>query len=127
MIENPIDSEFRTLFFRTCIIGSGKLLEIDQANRAIRNNDRPRSNHAITRILIYGMGGNDKIVMKSDVPLPAWMFGGDGNDSISGGAKDDLAAGLAGNDLLVGNDGRDFIAGGTGGEVASDNVGRTRS
>lgn len=51
---------------------------------------------------ISGLGGEDS------------LFGDDGNDTVSGDAGNDLVSGGAGNDSLEGGDGDDRILGGTG-------------
>ena len=42
------------------------------------------------------------------------MYGGDGNDTINGGAREDLISGDAGNDSLSGGEGADTLTGGAG-------------
>jgi Ca2+-binding RTX toxin-like protein len=72
--------------------------------------------------------GNDVIALdETNGPLPAAeIFGGDGNDSITGGGSNDQLFGQNGNDSLFGGagddslsggDGNDFIAGGAGNDT----------
>jgi uncharacterized delta-60 repeat protein len=77
-------------------------------------------------IVAHGLGGNDKITVSSKVTKPADLFGGPGNDVLTGGAGDDRLFGEEGDDslnggkgnnLLVGADGNDKLTGGTGRDV----------
>src|SRR5262249_23336898 len=67
-------------------------------------------------IQVFGQGGNDTITLKaSNGPLPdAQLFGGDGNDTLTGGSGNDLLFGQAGNDTLFGKGGNDLLFGGDG-------------
>jgi VCBS repeat-containing protein len=69
---------------------------------------------AITRIYVLGMSGDDKIKVLANTTVPAWIYGGDGDDQIRGGAGDDVIFGGAGNDQVAGHVGRDLIVGGVG-------------
>jgi len=59
-------------------------------------------------VLVYGLSGNDHISADARIALPLMLFGGDGNDTLIGGA---------GNDILVGGDGNDQFNGGGGGNI----------
>jgi Ca2+-binding RTX toxin-like protein len=65
---------------------------------------------------VLGLGGDDTIVNNSNDTL-SFMRGGDGDDSITGGAIRDNLRGDAGNDYLDGGEGQDVAAyeGETGG------------
>lgn len=69
------------------------------------------------RILVYGEGGNDLIAVGSAVPVPAFLYGGDGDDILSGGLGPDVVFGGAGSDVLRGGRGNDRIYGGEGDDV----------
>ena len=60
-------------------------------------------------------GGNDMIsVDEANGALPrANLFGGPGNDTLTGGSGDDQLFGQPGNDTLLGKGGFDFLFGGT--------------
>mgnify|MGYP002065631757 CR=1 FL=1 len=45
--------------------------------------------------------GNDTIQVSGSIGLPAWLYGGEGNDRVKGGAGDDVIAGGTGNDVSV--------------------------
>src|ERR1700688_3323704 len=55
-------------------------------------------------IQVFGQGGNDTISLdESNGALPAaQLFGGNGNDTLTGGSGNDLLFGGAGNDILLG-------------------------
>src|SRR5215217_1393375 len=65
---------------------------------------------------IFGQGGNDTITLnEANGALPAaQIFGGNGNDVITGGSGGDLLFGQAGNDTLLGKGGSDLLFGGAG-------------
>ena len=65
-------------------------------------------------LLVYGQLGDDRLTVGPFITQPAWLFGGDGNDRLSGGLGDDVLDGGEGNDRLYGNFGRDLLIGGGG-------------
>jgi len=56
-------------------------------------------------LLAYGQAGNDLIMVDAAITLPAWLFGGDGDDVLKGGS---------GRDLLISGAGADQLNGGAG-------------
>ena len=79
-------------------------------------------------IRVNGGDGNDVITLdETNGALPAaQLFGGDGNDTLTGGSGNDTLSGQdgndtlsggAGNDTLSGASGNDFIAGGAGNDT----------
>jgi Ca2+-binding RTX toxin-like protein len=80
-------------------------------------------------IQAFGLGGNDTITLnEANGAVPrANLFGGTGNDTLTGGSGADQLFGQAGNDTLLGRGGVDFLFGGedndtlTGGD-ADDQV-----
>jgi Ca2+-binding RTX toxin-like protein len=66
------------------------------------------------RLMAYGQAGSDDIQVAGSLTLPAWLYGGDGDDRMKGGAGNDVMLGEAGEDLLIGGDGRDLLIGGVG-------------
>ncbi|MBL9136864.1 MAG: hypothetical protein JNK85_13415, partial [Verrucomicrobiales bacterium] len=68
-----------------------------------------------TLIQVFGLGGNDTIILnESQGALPkAILFGGTGNDTLSGGSGADQLFGQAGNDVLTGRGGTDLLFGGS--------------
>src|SRR5215208_4318434 len=66
-------------------------------------------------IQVFGQDGNDVITLnEANGALPAAnLFGGAGNDTLTGGSGDDLLFGQAGNDTLLGRGGFDFLFGGS--------------
>jgi Ca2+-binding RTX toxin-like protein len=70
-------------------------------------------------IQVFGQGGNDTITLdQTNGALPrANLFGGAGNDTITGGSGGDMLFGQSGNDTLLGKGGNDFLFGGTENDV----------
>jgi Ca2+-binding RTX toxin-like protein len=64
------------------------------------------------KIYFFGGPGNDSMINNSSMSLTA--RGGDGNDTLSGGAAMDFLHGESGDDVLYGYDGIDFLHGGSG-------------
>src|SRR3954471_16041403 len=67
------------------------------------------------RIQVFGLGGDDVITLsEANGALPAAnLFGGDGNDVLTGGSGADQVFGQAGNDTLLGKGGADLLFGGS--------------
>lgn len=65
-------------------------------------------------IQIFGLGGNDVLTLnEASGALPrALLFGGSGNDTLTGGSGSDQLFGQAGNDTLLGRGGVDQLFGG---------------
>jgi Ca2+-binding RTX toxin-like protein len=81
---------------------------------------------SIGRIVIFGSAGNDKLKAPTNLNMPVEMYGGAGNDTLTGtnfadlldgGTGNDKLIGGAGNDLLLGGDGKDNLTGGAGRDV----------
>lgn len=79
----------------------------------------------VSLIQVFGLGGNDTLTLnESNGALPrANLFGGDGNDTLTGGSGDDLLFGQAGNDTLLGKGGNDFLFGGAGNDTLTGGTG----
>jgi uncharacterized delta-60 repeat protein len=67
----------------------------------------------VSEIRAWGRAGNDRIEVV-DLSFKSMLNGGDGDDSITGGAGEDLIFGGSGNDTLTGGAGNDFLIGGDG-------------
>src|SRR5712672_328069 len=76
-------------------------------------------------IQVFGQGGNDTITLdESNGALPAAeLFGGAGNDVLTGGSGADQLFGGAGNDTLLGKGGNDLLFGGAGNDVLTGGAG----
>src|SRR5215831_11960060 len=70
-------------------------------------------------IQVFGQGGDDAITLnEANGPLPAAnLFGGAGNDTLTGGSGNDMLFGQAGNDTLLGKGGNDLLFGGDGNDT----------
>ena len=74
---------------------------------------------------VFGQNGDDTITLdEANGALPAArLFGGTGNDVLTGGSGADQLFGDAGNDILNGNGGNDQLFGGTGNDVVNGGKG----
>ncbi|MGA9034900.1 MAG: calcium-binding protein [Pseudolabrys sp.] len=76
-------------------------------------------------IQLFGQGGDDTITVdETNGPMPAaQLFGGNGNDTLTGGSGNDLLFGQSGNDTLLGKGGNDQLFGGDGNDVLTGGTG----
>jgi uncharacterized delta-60 repeat protein len=78
----------------------------------------------ISRVIVTGQAGNDHIDASAfDVPVE--IYGGAGNDRLTGGSAADILVGGTGDDRIAGNGGQDLLIGGRGrdriqGDAADD-------
>jgi phospholipase C len=68
----------------------------------------------ISRLEVYGQGGDDHITIAQDVTVPAFIFGGAGDDVIKGGGGPTVEVGGSGRDTLIGGAGPSILIGGGG-------------
>ncbi len=88
-----------------------------------------------TVVQIFGLGGNDTLTLnEANGALPrANLFGGTGDDTLTGGSGGDQLFGQTGNDTLLGKGGFDFLFGGsdndtlTGGDADDQAFGESGS
>jgi Bacterial Ig-like domain (group 3)/RTX calcium-binding nonapeptide repeat (4 copies)/NHL repeat len=78
---------------------------------------------SLSRIVVFGLAGNDDIKVNDEVTVPAWLYGGDGNDRLKGGSGPSLLLGGSGDDLLAGGSNRDILIGGDGADHLVGNGG----
>jgi Ca2+-binding RTX toxin-like protein len=67
-----------------------------------------------SRMVVYAQAGNDDVQVAGGITLPAWLYGGAGDDRLKGGSGTNVLVGGDGNDLLVGGNNRDILIGGAG-------------
>lgn len=81
------------------------------------------------------LGGNDLVILSSDIPIPATLRGGAGRDQLKGGGApdkiiggpdDDILSGRRGDDLLLGGRGDDRLIGGPGNDRLQGGLGTDR-
>src|SRR5262249_36875902 len=101
---------------------AGKLL-VNGGDVAIRGGVPTVANTA--QIQLFGQGGNDTLTLnEASGALPAaLLFGGAGNDTLTGGSGADMLFGQAGNDVLLGKGGNDLLFGGAGNDVLTGGTG----
>jgi Ca2+-binding RTX toxin-like protein len=68
----------------------------------------------VTSLVINAGNGNDRVIVADNVLIPAQIFGGKGNDWLTGGGESDVIYGGAGNDKLDGGSGNDQLFGEAG-------------
>jgi Concanavalin A-like lectin/glucanases superfamily/FG-GAP-like repeat/PKD domain/Cadherin domain/RTX calcium-binding nonapeptide repeat (4 copies)/FG-GAP repeat len=66
------------------------------------------------RLVAYGLAGDDDIEVAGGIALPAFLFGGDGNDRLKAGGGPGVLVGGSGDDTLIGGAGRNVLIGGLG-------------
>src|SRR5207253_146918 len=81
-------------------------------------------NSAFQRIVVFGLEGNDTIIVDSRITKPAELHGNAGNDALVGGSRNDALFGEEGNDYLSGGGGNDLLLGGTGNDRLFGGAGR---
>jgi Ca2+-binding RTX toxin-like protein len=70
--------------------------------------------HPTSRIIAYGLGGDDDIAAAGPLNIPTWFYGGCGNDRLNAGDAGGVLFGGTGNDDLIRGSGRDLLIGGPG-------------
>lgn len=81
---------------------------------------------AIAGFEINGNGGDDTITLAANLPVPATLRGGPGEDKLTGGAGNDKLVGGPGGDKLTGGAGNDSLFGGSGEDQLSGGNGDDR-
>src|SRR5262245_38939603 len=104
------------------VVGSdgGDVLHVARAGAALvvwANGERLGEFGAVTNIVADGRDGNDLILLAPPIGTDAELYGGAGNDLISGGGGDDRIYGEDGSDVLLGHDGNDRLDGGAGDDL----------
>ena len=78
-----------------------------------------------TLVQVFAEAGNDNVTLdETNGPLPeANLFGGAGDDTLTGGSGADQIFGQAGNDTLLGKGGDDLLFGGDGNDILTGGAG----
>jgi hypothetical protein len=79
----------------------------------------------LSRIQIYGQGGNDNISVDQSILIPAMIFAGDGNNDIQTGDGNTVVVGGGGKINIVGGAGRDLLIGGGGKATIDAGIGES--
>lgn len=80
----------------------------------------------VSKISLDGSDGDDVITLDSSVLVPAYLYGNNGNDKITGGAGNDTLAGGAGKDSVFGGLGDDRLGGNGGHDQMYGEAGKDR-
>ena len=72
------------------------------------------------------IGGNGDDTLTNATSIPSSIFGGDGDDLLTGGRNDDNIVGGGGADSILGGGGDDRLVGGSGDDVISGGAGDDR-
>jgi Ca2+-binding RTX toxin-like protein len=59
------------------------------------------------RLVVFGQAGNDNVTISSSITRNTWLYGDDGNDTLTAGGGNDVITGGAGTDSQVGGAGND--------------------
>jgi PKD domain/RTX calcium-binding nonapeptide repeat (4 copies) len=78
------------------------------------NNLAPGTFDPTGRLIAYAGAGNDNIQVSDAISLPAFLYGGAGNDWLQGGGGDNVLVGGGGKNVLIGGPSRDLMIGGSG-------------
>jgi phospholipase C len=79
----------------------------------------------IIRLEVYTQGGNAVVRVGPDVAVPAYLFGGAGNNVFFAGGGPTVAVGGTGSDVLVGGAGPSILIGGAGADILIAGSGNT--
>ena len=96
-----------------------RINEHDEVRQKIRGNFAL----PVSRVVVFAQAGNDDVKTDDNTSIPAWLYGGHGNDRLKGGAGHDVLLGGVGDDFLAGSEGRDLLIGGTGADRIMGNAG----
>lgn len=102
----------------------------DQLRSGYNNLGDASGTHVLTlssNVLVNGQGGDDTITVASNDTRSFTIFGGSGDDVISGGAGADTIRGGSGNDVINAGNGSDTVYGGSGDDIIDDDGGNSLS
>ena len=91
---------------------SGTNISVDSGSGAMLFNSS-----SVGELSIRTGGGNDVVLVSTDVTVPVTIDGGAGNDLLAGGGGRSVLIGGEGNDLLYGAGGDDVLLGGVGNDL----------
>jgi uncharacterized protein YkwD len=94
------------------ITGSGAVMRVLDSGRVIAQ----VASANVKKIVVEGGFGHDNIIVGARIKVPAFLYGGFGNDLLYGGAGKDQLYGGTGADGLFGRVNNDLLFGGTGGD-----------
>jgi hypothetical protein len=99
--------------------GDGGAVSIDGGQTPVAN--------TTNTIVVSGGNGDDTISLGNAALPPAQLFGGNGNDVLTGGSGADQLFGGNGNDTLNGGDGDDILDGGAGDDTVVGGKGNDKA
>jgi hypothetical protein len=91
----------------------------------VRQNNKltPDTYYPTRKVIVDGALGNDTLTVNGYLGVPVELYGGIGNDYLTGGEMDDLLDGGPGTDRLLGNPGNDTLLGGPGNDRFNGSAG----
>ena len=117
LVVNPTNAKKQDLFVAaTPGNDQVQLVRVGRQVRVLVNGADQGLFAATGSVFISGGGGNDVLTI-GRLKNPVVFLGGDGDDSLTGGAKGDILVGGPGTDILNGGAGRDLIIGGDGADT----------
>lgn len=85
---------------------------VDQGQFAITSNGL-----TMNRVIIYGNAGDDSVIVNQNVNVDTVIYGGAGNDALTGGGGGNFIDGGTGNDVINGGANRNILIGGLGQDI----------
>lgn len=112
----------------TTIIVSPDQADATVFHATINGQDAGTVSAADVRLIrLFGGTGNDTLrVDLPDTNIRAWLYGGKGDDVLSGGGGNDRLSGSYGNDTLNGGGGDDILTGSRGDDIIDGGAGNDR-
>lgn len=119
VVEGTADSDYLTFS-----PGAGNAIALSISGYDVGSFSAP-GGAAFAHLLVYGQGGYDSIYLANGLAVPAFLFGGDGGDTLDAGGStaNNVLIGGAGNDWLNGGSGRDLLSGGSGADTLRGGAG----
>jgi hypothetical protein len=119
VLPDPNYPGTNALFIGGTSAGDNIVISGDATNvQVIFSSPQPVVYQGVGRIVVYGLGGADTITV-SATGHAAWVFGGDGNDTITvaNGSNNVVVGGVGNDTITAGGTLRNLLIGGVGADV----------